>query len=128
MSDTTIEEAIQAFDLWRSKRQGKSKTPDHLKTMAISLLGKHSISDVCKQLGLNNSTLRNWGGLKKPKLASSLANDFITLDPNQHISKSGHDEISLHLTTFNGIDCKLSGLLEAGFIASLLDHLQGRGI
>ncbi len=36
--------------LWRSQRKGKAKTPDHLKAMAISLLAKYSISDVCNRL------------------------------------------------------------------------------
>ena len=124
MPETTIEEAVQAFALWRSQRKVKAKTPDHLKAMAIALLAKHSMSDVCLRLGLSGSALRSWGGLKKVCKKTRPENDFVTLNPDELVSKSTHNEIALQLTTSSGVDCRLTGCLEPDFILRLLQTLH----
>ena len=125
MSETTIEEAVQAFALWRTQRKGKSKTPDHLKAMAISLLARYPMSEVCKRLVINSSTLKVWGGLKKPSEGIVSSSDFVTLEPSERMDAPHGSEISLLLSTNSGIHCKLTGALEPNFIASLLKLIQG---
>ena len=60
MSDITLEQAVNAFTEWRSQRSGKSRTPDHLKAMAVSLLANHTSAEICKWLSLNSGTLKSW--------------------------------------------------------------------
>ncbi len=124
MSETTLDEAVQAFAMWRAQRKGKARTPDHLKAMAISLLARYSMSEVCKRLVLNSGTLKSWGGLNQPDRAS-VTSDFVTLVPNDHADESKPGEISLTLSASGGIDCKLTGDLQPGFIVSLLQMMQG---
>ena len=125
MPETTLEEAVKSFAIWRAQRKGKSKTPDHLKAMAISLLARHPISEVCKHLALNSSTLKSWGGLNKSKKGTLPTSDFVTLDPVEHVNTRSKNEISLCLSTPSGIDCKLSGSLEPNFVARLIQMLAG---
>lgn len=124
MSETTLDEAVQAFAMWRSQRKGKARTPDHLKNIAVSLLARYPVSEICKRLVLNTSTLKRWGELNHTG-KSAAAGDFVTLNPNDHANESNQAGISLALSTPSGFDCKLTGDLQPGFILSLLQLMQG---
>ena len=65
MSELSIEEVALAFTDWRTQRKTRSTTPENLKSMATSLLAKHSMNEICKRLSVNSGMLKAWGGLKK---------------------------------------------------------------
>jgi hypothetical protein len=50
--------ARAAFDAWRAGRAGGGRIPDHLWTLAESLLDHHSPQTVARELGLNPGRLR----------------------------------------------------------------------
>ena len=50
--------ARAAFDSWRAGRSGAGRIPDHLWTLAESMLDHHSPQTVARELGLNPARLR----------------------------------------------------------------------
>ena len=122
MSEISIEEVALAFTEWRNQRKTRGTTPENLKSMAISLLPKHSINEICKRLSVNSSMLKAWGGLKNIDTVPA-AKDFVTITHEE--VTSNQNEMVLSLNIPNGIQCQLTGALEPVFVAKLLQFLQG---
>lgn len=49
-----------AFESWRSTRPGRQSTPEHLRTLAVTLLEQHSLGKVCVALAVNSGALTRW--------------------------------------------------------------------
>lgn len=121
MANSTIEDVMLAFAEWRSQRTSKTQTPDHLKTMALSLLENHSKHEVCKRLSLNSKMLKCWRGWQPKQQVPP--NGFVTLNTKKN-EVIQEDAMALSFSTKSGVDCRLSGQLDPSFVARVLQGLQ----
>ena len=62
MPSSTFDELARTrtlFEQWRAARQGRSKIPDELWQAAVSLHGRYSASQLCRELRLSAGALRS---------------------------------------------------------------------
>ena len=62
MPSSTFDELARTralFEPWRAARQGRSKIPDELWQAAVSLHGRYSASQLCRELRLSAGALRS---------------------------------------------------------------------
>jgi hypothetical protein len=59
MSEETLESVFLSFQQWRSQRTNRAeRIPERLWAMAMRLYPQHKISQICQQLGLSGSQLK----------------------------------------------------------------------
>lgn len=71
-----------AFEHWRSERTLRQPTPQHLRSLAVALLEHHLPFTICKALGVNSSTLKQWA-TQTPKIITT---PFVTLPEEQQVN------------------------------------------
>jgi hypothetical protein len=98
-----IEQAVAAFNEWRSTRVTRGHTPAYLKALATALVGHYPSSQICERLSVNTSALKEWAE-KQAQPAQ-----FVTLDHSSS-AEPATPGLTLKLTC-NGIDLHLSGEL-----------------
>lgn len=122
---STLDHAAIAFRDWRSTRASRGRTPDHLRTMAISLVGRYPNGQICERLKINARALKTWAGTQDQPT------EFVSLASSNIIEASPAEPRSPELTlklNCQGVELQLSGALEADFIMSLVSAVKMEGL
>jgi hypothetical protein len=59
MASTTLESVRVELEHWRGTREKSGRIPNRIWSQAISLLDKHSMSEICRMLRLSHTQLKN---------------------------------------------------------------------
>lgn len=123
MKQYPLDNVKQAFLSWRALRSGRCSTPDYLKERAISLLSRHTRKEICEALKINHRALKSW----QAELQQEDANAFISLPVDPVLAVSSAADVVLKIKTPSGLECELSGDVNADFIAQTISALHAGG-
>lgn len=122
--NTNIDQVTQAFTEWRANRKKRSHTPAHLRALAIGLVDHYPVALICERLNINARSIKSWS-----ELTSAQEEAFVTLPEDTLLpSAPVEQDVQLKIVTPSGIECHLSGNLQAPFIASLLRSVREEAV
>lgn len=109
----TIDLVVHRFKEWRSKKTKKDSIPKELWQQAVDLTSQHSISKVCKNLGLSFNDLKKHV-LCKADISKSLVSDSPYTTDNEEETKGNFLEVKLNGANSTAAFCLPQNLSQFG--------------
>lgn len=117
---STLEHVAGLFNQWRTHREKRCSTPEHLIEQALSLVGRYKKVQITQQLGINNKTLDRWAQRNEP-----VNGPFIDMSA-QSIGIDLPSPLSVTACLNSGATLTLNG--EANHIVELVVALKQQGV
>jgi hypothetical protein len=105
----SLESVAQQFEHWRATREKRSKIPDTLLALVISLMNQYSHKEITSALKINFSQLKK----RMPSLSHHPQKDTTFVEFPLPTLSSSTENCTMEFTCKNGTAVKISGLIQA---------------
>ena len=111
--------AVQAFDQWRSHRNGRQvRTPASLREQAVLLLKDNSSSKIIAALKISGTQLKQWSTASRLTEPST---QFVTLPA---LSSLQNEQSNIEFRFTNGAQLCLSGDISLNVITAIIREVK----